>query len=134
MARKYDRYGRNRQFRRNPTRNTKFFPYQLPFQSDFRQITGNGTEVSAATAAHWRQVVADITHHNKRKRDDDDDGLYERMQYTQTPIKNARNSAFGAIGDSLLATGLTRAAQGELRKDIAEIALRTAIISGMIAI
>jgi len=36
MARKYDRYGRNRQFRRNPTRNRRFFPYKLPFQADFR--------------------------------------------------------------------------------------------------
>lgn len=36
MARKYDRYGRNRQFRRNPTQSRKFFPYLLPFQNDFR--------------------------------------------------------------------------------------------------
>jgi len=86
MARKYDRYGRNRQFRRNPTRSRKFFPYQLPYQPDFRFLTRNGTEVSAATAARWRQVVADITNPNKRKRDDDDDGLYQRMQHlTQSP-------------------------------------------------
>merc|ERR1712216_544125 len=103
MARKYDRYGRNRQFRRNPTRSRKFFPYQLPYQPDFRLLTSNRTEVSAATAARWRQVVADVTNPNKRKRYDDDDGMYERMQYTQTPIKNARNSAFGAIGDTILA-------------------------------
>jgi len=134
MARKYDRYGRNRQFRRNPTRSPKFFPYRLPFQSDFRLLRGNGTEVSAETARHWRQVVADITNPNKRKRDDDDDSYYERMQHTQTPIKNARNSAFGAIGDSILATGLTRAAQGELKKDIAEIALRGAILARIITI
>ena len=61
MARKYDRYGRNRQFRRNPTRSRKFFPYKLPFLNDFRLVRGNGTEVSAATAARWRQVVRDIT-------------------------------------------------------------------------
>lgn len=61
MARKYDRYGRNRQFRRNPTRSRKFFPYRLPFMNDFRIIQGNGTEVSAATASRWRQVVRDIT-------------------------------------------------------------------------
>jgi len=134
MARKYDRYGRNRQFRRNPTRSRKFFPYSVPFQPDFRLLSENGTEVSAATASRWRQVVSDITNRNKRKRDDDDDGYYERMQYTQTPIKNARNSAFGAIGDSVLATGLTRAAQGYLRKDLAEIALRGALVTGMIAI
>lgn len=133
MSRKYDRYGRNRQFRRNPTRSPKFFPYKLPFQADFRLLNPDRTEVSAATSSRWRKVISDITNH-KRKRDDDDDGLSERMQYTQTPIKNARNSAFGAIGDTILATGLTRAAQGELRKDIAELALRTAIITGMIAI
>jgi hypothetical protein len=56
------------------------------------------------------------------------------MHHTQTPIKNARNSAFGAIGDSILATGLTRAAQGQLKKDIAEIALRGAILAEIIAI
>jgi len=134
MARKYDRYGRNRQFRRNPTRSRKFFPYQLPYKVDFRQLTPNRTEVSAETASRWRQVVADITNPNKRKRYDDDDGLYERMQYTQTPVKNARNSVFGAIGDTVLATGLTRAAQGELRKDIAEIALRGAILTEILAI
>lgn len=61
MARKYDRYGRNRQFRRNPTRSPKFFPYRLPFKNDFRIVKGNGTEVSAATASRWRQVVRDIT-------------------------------------------------------------------------
>jgi len=61
MARKYDRYGRNRQFRRNPTRSPKFFPYRLPFRNDFRLLSGTGTEVSAATASRWRQVVRDIT-------------------------------------------------------------------------
>lgn len=61
MARKYDRYGRNRQYRRNPTRSPKFFPYRLPFQNDFRLKDGNGTEVSAATSSRWRQVVAEIT-------------------------------------------------------------------------
>jgi hypothetical protein len=61
MARKYDRYGRNRQFRRNPTRSRRFFPYRLPYQPDFRLITPGGTEVSAATASRWRQVVHDIT-------------------------------------------------------------------------
>ena len=61
MARKYDRYGRNRQFRRNPTRSRKFFPYRLPFQADFRLMSGTGTEISAATASRWRQVVHDIT-------------------------------------------------------------------------
>lgn len=79
MARKFDRYGRNRQFRRNPTRSPKFFPYRLPFVSDYRLLDGNGTEVSAATASRWREVVRDITRgesfdrqsyrDDKRKRD-----------------------------------------------------------------
>jgi len=134
MARKYDRYGRNRQFRRNPTRSRRFYPYQLPFQADFRVLTRDRTEVSAATASRWRQVVADITNPNKRKRYDDDGGLYERMQYTQSPAKNARNSAFGAIGDTILATGLTRIAQGEIKKDIAEIGLRALVTFGAIVL
>jgi len=36
MARKYDRYGHNRQYRLNPTRSRVFFPHMLPFQADFR--------------------------------------------------------------------------------------------------
>lgn len=64
MARKYDRYGRNRQFRRNPTRSPKFFPYRLPFQANF----------SANRAPSIEEY-------------DDDDGMYEHMQYTQTPKK-----------------------------------------------
>lgn len=92
--------------------------------------------MSAATASRWRQVVADITGSKKRKYDEfsDGGGLYERMQYTQSPAKNARNSAFGAVGDSILATGLTRIAQGEIKKDIAEIGLRVLIMSGAIAL
>jgi len=105
MARKYDRYGRNRQFRRNPTRSRKFFPYQLPFQNDFRLMNKDGTEVSAATAARWRQVVADVTRGNKRKRDEyEDDGYYQFMQHTQTPRKknNAARTAIGLAGASVI--------------------------------
>lgn len=105
MARKYDRYGRNRQFRRNPTRSRKFFPYELPFLNDFRLLRGNGTQVSAETAARWRQVVGDITNPNKRKRDEfEDDGYYQFMQHTQTPIKknNAAKTAVGLAGASVV--------------------------------
>ena len=106
MARKYDRYGRNRQFRRNPTRSRKFFPYRLPFQNDFRLKTPYGTEVSAETAARWRQVVADITNPNKRKFDEfEDDGYYQSMQYTQTPKKTAVGmAAANVVGDVLVNT------------------------------
>ena len=64
MARKYDRYGRNRQFRRNPTRSRKFFPYRLPFQANF---------------SNYR--IPSIQEY------DDEDGMYDRSHYTQTPRK-----------------------------------------------
>jgi hypothetical protein len=60
MARKLTRYKVNRQFRKNPTRSRVFFPYRLPFQRDFRLVKDDYTEVSAATAARWAQVVSDI--------------------------------------------------------------------------
>lgn len=105
MARKYDRYGRNRQFRRNPTRSRNFFPYQLPFKNDFRLITPDAMEVSASTSARWRQVVRDVTNPNKRKFDNfDEDGYYLRMQYTQTPPKrnNPARTAIGLAGASVV--------------------------------
>jgi len=67
MARKYDRYGRNRQYRLNPTRSRYFFPRRLPFMPDFRGITSTGTEVSAATASRWRRVVDEISDPNRPK-------------------------------------------------------------------
>ena len=105
MARKYDRYGRNRQFRRNPTRSRRFFPYRLPYQNDFRLITSGGTEVSAETAARWRQVVADITGPKKRKYDQfEDDGYHQFQQHTQTPVKKYKGAkiAAGIVGASVL--------------------------------
>lgn len=36
MRRKIDRYKRNREYRKNPTRSRVFFPYILPFLPDFR--------------------------------------------------------------------------------------------------
>jgi len=100
MARKYDRYGRNRQFRRNPTRSPKFFPYRLPFSNDFRLLSGAGTEVSAATASRWRQVVRDITRGElfdfesyndaKRKRDVIDE-FYNGMHH----IRNVQRKGLG---------------------------------------
>lgn len=137
MARKFDRYGRNRQFRRNPTRSRKFFPYRLPFQRDFQLMSDKGTELSAATASRWREVVKDVTS-GKRGREYDSDeehGYYLKgLRYTQTPIKNGRNSALGAVGDSMLGITLTRAAQGYLKRDMMEIALRGALLTGAIAI
>ena len=107
MARKYDRYGRNRQFRRNPTRSRKFFPYQLPFQPDFRLLSNTGTEISAATASRWRQVVADITNPNKRKREydsDSGDGYYGPYTQSQNTQKKMRNEfAIAALESKLMA-------------------------------
>lgn len=82
--------------------------------------------------------------------------MYQRMQYTQTPKKRKRDDfegtkrkrepersnplmngmkSVGALAtDTVFGTILTRAAQGELRKDLAEIALRSAIISGIVAL
>ncbi len=57
MARKYDRYGRNRQFRRNPTRSPKFFPYELPFLPDFRLKIERDKPLGQYQAAKWRDVV-----------------------------------------------------------------------------
>jgi len=107
MARKIDRYGRNRQFRRNPTRSPKFFPYQLPFQPDFRLLSNTGTEISAESAARWRQVVADITNRNKRKHEYDSDsgdgyyGPYTPSQNTQKKIRN--EFAIAALESALMA-------------------------------
>lgn len=106
MARKLDRYGRNRQFRRNPTRSPKFFPYRLPFQPDFRLMNSTGTEISATTASRWRQVVAEITS-SKRKRDYDSDsgdgyyGPYTQSQSTQKKIRN--EFAIAALESALMA-------------------------------
>ena len=108
MARKYDRYGRNRQFRRNPTRSPKFFPYRLPFQPDFRLMSDTGTEISAATASRWRQVVNDITNPNKRKRDEYDsdsgDGYYGPYTQSQSTQKKIRNEfAIASLESALMA-------------------------------
>lgn len=136
MARKYDKYGRNRQFRRNPTRTRKFFPYRLPYIANFSTFRPASIQ--------------------EEKKYDDDDGLYERMQYTQTPRKRKRDdfegrkrkrepersnplmngmkSVVGAASDTVFGTVLTRAAQGELRKDLAEIALRSALVLEIISL
>jgi len=57
MARKYDRYGRNRQFRRNPTRGRKFFPNQLPFQDHFRLNHTDLKPQSDSEARRMRETI-----------------------------------------------------------------------------
>ena len=110
MARKYDRYGRNRQFRRNPTRSPKFFPYRLPFLPDFRLMSGTGTEISAATASRWRAVVKELTQ-NARNAEIADEyfrsfGAIRKMQKRGMEI-----ASFGiGAGESLAAFDETLAA------------------------
>ena len=67
MARKYDRYGRNRQFRRNPTRSPKFFPYELPFLPDFRLMVSRDTPVSHYQSANWRDLVREARDRTARR-------------------------------------------------------------------
>lgn len=62
MPRKYDRYGINRQFRRNPSRKRNPFPYRLPFMPDYRINTKDDPDydVSAATSSRYRTVMAEL--------------------------------------------------------------------------
>lgn len=93
MARKYDRYGRNRQFRRNPTRSRIFFPDKLPFQPDFRLMANRDTPVGELRDAKWRDLVRDArgrtarraeVSRDKRAREELD--LYTKSQHQ---IRNA---------------------------------------------
>lgn len=67
MPRKYDRYGRNRQFRRNPTRSPKFFPYRLPFLADFRPKIDRDTTVGSLQASKWRDMVREARGRTQRR-------------------------------------------------------------------
>jgi len=138
MARKYDRYGRNRQFRRNPTRSPKFFPYELPFLRDFRLKIERDRPVSQYQAAKWRDMVREARGRTARRaeaaRDKRDRDVMSEMIGAFRPAKYTRNSLIGGLSDSVMATALVRAGQGYLKKDVAELALRTALVTGMIAI
>jgi hypothetical protein len=103
MARKYDRYGRNRQFRLNPTRNRKFYPYTLPFLPDFRLMLGPDRPVSQYQSAKWRDVVREARGRTERraesvrdKRARDELDLYTKSQHQ---IRNAMGEImFGESG------------------------------------
>ena len=72
MARQYDRYGFNRQYRRNASRKRNPFPYRLPFTPGFStrahhdpDAVGFGPihdpqDVSVRTAHRYRQVINDL--------------------------------------------------------------------------
>jgi len=135
MARKYDRYGRNRQFRRNPLRTRKFFPYRLPFMSNFSnyrapsiQEYDDHDEDGMYNRSHYSQTP------KKRKREQQGDDIFGTWKRTTNPLTNGLKSSIGAGADAVFGTILTRAAQGELKKDLAEIALRSALISGIITL
>jgi len=138
MARKYDRYGRNRQFRRNPTRSRKFFPRELPFITDFRLMVDRDKPVSHYQGANWRDAVREARGRTARRaevaRDKRDRDIMSEMIGAFRPAKYARNSLIGGVADTVMATGLIRASQGYLKRDIAEAALRTALVTGMISI
>ena len=72
MPRKYDKYGFNRQFRRNPSRKRNPFPYRLPFMPDFRlnPFDDPDYDVSSATSSRYRQAIDELLskHGQKRKR------------------------------------------------------------------
>jgi len=138
MARKYDRYGRNRQFRRNPTRSPKFFPYRLPFLPDFRLMATRDRPISQYQGANWRDLVREargrIARRGEAARDKRDRDVLSEMIGAFRPAKYTRNSLIGGLSDSVMAAGLVRAGQGYLKKDVSELALRTALVTGMIAI
>ena len=94
MARKHDRYGRNRQFRRNPTRSRKFFPHQLPFLPDFRLMV-NDRPLSQYQAANWRDIVRAARDRVERRA-----GVKRKRDEFEAEVnKNQReiNNAFGTF-------------------------------------
>ena len=62
MPRKYDRYGFNRQYRRNPSRKRNPFPYRLPFMPDYRinPYDDPDYDVSSATSSRYRTVIKEL--------------------------------------------------------------------------
>ena len=62
MPRQFDKYGFNRQYRRNPSRKRNPFPYRLPFLPGFgtNPYADPDNNVSAATASRYRQVIRDL--------------------------------------------------------------------------
>tara|TARA_B100001142_G_C13779283_1_gene440447 strand:- start:64 stop:522 length:459 start_codon:yes stop_codon:yes gene_type:complete len=105
MARKYDRYGRNRQFRRNPTRSRKFFPQILPFLPDFRLTLERDKPVSQYQAAKWRDIVRGARFRTERRaeaaRDKRDRDVMSEMIGAFRPNKRVARGALD-IGEAML--------------------------------
>lgn len=98
MARKYDRYGRNRQFRRNPTRSPKFFPYTLPFLPDFRLILKHDKPVSQYQAAKWRDTVREARGRTARRAEGARD---KRAREELDMFTNSEHQIRNAMGEIL---------------------------------
>jgi len=107
MARKYDRYGRNRQFRRNPTRSRKFFPYELPFAPDFRLMVERDRPVSQYEGAKWRDTVRDARGRTARRaeaaRDKRDRDVMSEMIGAFRPVKRVARGALDIAETMLIA-------------------------------
>jgi hypothetical protein len=107
MVRKYDRYGLNRQFRRNPTRSPKFFPYQIPFQRDFRlKLTGD-RPFSSYQASKWRDAVREARGRTERRAqavlDKRDARVMDEMIDTLRPLKRVARGALSLAETMLFA-------------------------------
>lgn len=99
MARKYDRYGRNRQFRRNPTRSPKFFPYTLPFLPDFRLMVDRDKPFSQHQSAKWRDLVREARGRTARRSESVRD---KRAREELDLYTNSQHQIRNAMGEILL--------------------------------
>jgi predicted component of viral defense system (DUF524 family) len=99
MARKYDRYGRNRQFRRNPTRNPKFFPYELPFLPDFSLKKNRDTTIGSLSSAKWRDVVREARGRTARRAEAARD---KRAREELDLYTNSQHQIRNAMGEIML--------------------------------
>jgi hypothetical protein len=94
--------------------------------------------ISQYQGANWRDLVREargrIARRGEAARDKRDRDVLSEMIGAFRPAKYTRNSLIGGLSDSVMAAGLVRAGQGYLKKDVAELALRTALVTGMIAI
>ena len=107
MARKFDRYGRNRQFRRNPTRSPKFFPYELPFLPDFRLSLTRDRPFGQYQAASWRDIVREARGRTQRRaeaaRDKRDRDVMSEMIDAFRPVKRVARGALSIAETMIIA-------------------------------
>jgi len=116
MARKYDRYGRNRQFRRNPTRSRKFFPNELPFLPDFRLMMTRDRPVSQYQTANWRDIVREARGRTARRAEKRQRETLDMFTESQHQIRNAMGELM--FGGSAIFRAAKRQAAGAVARDI----------------